>query len=175
MEVFTFESKIYIAVPKKKTIVIMILNVILALFAVTTIIMTIMEGFRFDRFGELCIAFLVVSYFKSNVKPGYQFSIADMQVSTKSVDLVYHNIKYGNQCGDIEVTIQAENVQRIEYSKQLNAMRFVGKIQEHFTGVTQNELRNDWVVYFSNDSHGEVMKVQESIVRYLNKTIVYME
>ena len=175
LETFTFESKLYVASAKKRNLFAMILNVILAIFAAATIIITIMEGFQLHLFGELCVAFLVVSYFNSNGKGGYQFSLADMQISSDAVNILYHNVNCDRHCVDITVTIPTDHMQQIEYSKTLNAIRFTGKIEKHIDGEFQREILKDWVVYLDNNTYNGVETVQRTVECYLGKTIAYMD
>ena len=175
LETFTFESKLYVAPSKKRKRFAIILNVVLAIFSVATIIITIMEGFQFSRFGELCVAFLVVSYFNSNGKIGYQFSIADMQISPEAINILYHNVNCDRNCVDIKITIPTDHIQKIEYGKTLNALRFTGKIEKQIRREFQREILKNWVVYLDNNTYSDAEKIQRAVERNLGKAIVHMD
>lgn len=169
MDKYEINSKLYVKPTKNRLIVKFFLNIILFGIAILTLFYIIFEGFSLTKIGELCLAILVVSYYNMEAKPNYQFSILNLSVCNDKIEFVYNSIKRGKYTGVFQYILLKENIEKIEYSKTLNAFRFSGKICRTVNG--KSDIENELVVYCQNESY----KITNSIESRMNCNVIYLE
>lgn len=169
MDKYEINSKLYVNPTKNRLIVKFILNIILFGIAIFTLFYMIFEGFSLTKLGELCLAILVVSYYNIEAKPNYQFSILDLSIYNDRIAFVYNSIKRGSYTGSFQYVLSKEYIEKIEYSKTLNAFRFSGKICRTVNG--KEDIENELVVYCQN----EAQEISDSIESRMNCKVFYLE
>ena len=169
MDKYVIESKLYVEPTKGKVRFKILLNFVLLCIAVVTFFYLIFEGLSITKIGELCLAILVVSYYNVDSKPRYQFSILNLEVSQGRLDLLYNAIKMGSYTGTVHYEIVEKEIDKVEYSKQLNAI----KISVNISRIVNRKIEkvNELVVY-CND---EAQRVIASIENNLGCKVILME
>jgi hypothetical protein len=151
MDKYEIESKLFMKPTRNRLVLKMILNIVLFVIAIYTLFYIIMDGFSITKIGELCLAILVVSYYNVGAKSNYQFSILNLEVYSDKIRFVYNAIKMGTYTGPIQYELLVNNIDKIEYSKQLNAIRFTGNISRIINSKV--EIENELVVYCQNEAY----------------------
>ena len=169
MDKYEINSKLYVKPTRNRLIVKFFLNIILFGVAIFTLFYMIFEGFSLTKLGELCLAILVVSYYNIEAKPNYQFSILDLSVYNDRIAFVYNSIKRGSYTGLFQYVLSKEYIEKIEYSKTLNAFKFSGKICRTVNG--KEDIENELVVYCQN----EAQEISDSIENRMNCKVFYLE
>lgn len=169
MDKYEIESKLYVKPARTRLILKMILNIVLAGIAISTLVYVIMEGFSITKIGELCLAALVVHYYNVGASPHYQFSILNLEVYSDKITFAYNSIKIGAYTGPIQYVLLLNHIEKIEYNKQLNAMRFSGQITRTVNGKSNTE--NELVVY----CRSEADEIIHSLENRLNCKVVFLE
>ena len=169
MDKYEINSKLYVKPTKNRLIVKFFLNIILFGISIFTLFYIIFEGFSLTRIGELCLAILVVSYYNMEAKPNYQFSILNLSVCNDKIEFTYNSIKRGKYTGVFQYVLLKKDIEKIEYSKTLNAFRFSGKISR--TVNEKCDIENELVVYCQNESH----KIANSIESRMNCNVIYLD
>ena len=160
MEQLVIDSKIYITPTKGRTVLKILLNAFLLCYAILTFFLLLMDGFSIVRIGEFCLAALVISYYNTGNKPGYQFSVLNASILENEMQLVYNHVKVGSQTCDIRVRILREGLESVEYSGQLKAVRLAGKVIRELNGV--QETLKDFIIYTGNDSGRFLQQLKNS-------------
>ena len=169
MDEYEINSKLYVKPTKNRLIVKFFLNIILFGISIFTLFYIIFEGFSLTRIGELCLAILVVSYYNMEAKPNYQFSILNLSVCNDKIEFTYNSIKRGKYTGVFQYVLLKKDIEKIEYSKTLNAFRFSGKISR--TVNEKCDIENELVVYCQHEAH----KILDSIESRMNCKVFYLE
>lgn len=169
MDKYEIESKFYVKPTRGRLVMKIILNIILFGMAIITLFYIFMEGFSIAKLGELCVAILVVNYYNLRTKANYQFSILNLEVSSEKIMLLYNSIKIGRYIGPIQFVLLQDNIDKIEYSKQLNAIRFSGKIIRIING--KQDIENELVVYCQNEAN----QIINSLEDRLNYKVIFLE
>ena len=169
MDKYEINSKLYVKPTKNRLIVKFFLNIILFGISIFTLFYIIFEGFSLTRIGELCLAILVVAYYNMEAKPNYQFSILNLRVCNDKIEFTYNSIKRGKYTGVFQYVLLKKDIEKIEYSKTLNAFRFSGKISR--TVNEKCDIENELVVYCQHEAH----KILDSIESRMNCKVFYLE
>lgn len=168
MDKYEINSKLYVKPTKSRLVLKIFLNIVLFGIATITLFYIIFDGFSITKIGELCVAILVVSYYNIGAKPNYQFSILNLEVYSNKITFAYNSIKFGSYTGPVQYVLLPDNIKKIEYSKQLNAIRFLGKITKIVNGKSNTE--NELVVYCQD----EAIQIINSIEDRMNCKVVYL-
>ena len=169
MDRYEIESKYYIYPTKKRLLFKVLLNMVVVVMAFCALFFTLMDGFSINIIGELCVAILIVTYYNKGAKPYYQFSILNLEIESDRVSFIYNAVKLGSYTGTVLYEVSADNIDKIEYGKQLDAIRFTGNISKQVKG--KSETVNELVVYCKKDAE----KVIRSLEEKLNRKVDCME
>ena len=167
MDKYEIESKICVKPTSSKLVLKIILNIVLFGIAMYTLFYTLMEGFNITKIGELCLAILVVYYYNIGAKSQYQFSILNLEIYSDKIIFVYNSSKLGTYIGSIQYVLMLKDIEKIEYSKQLHAIRFLGELTR--TANEKSNTENELVVYCLSEAY----QIMDSIENRLKiKTII---
>lgn len=167
-EEFEVESKVYVTPTKFKLFIRILLNVIVVILVVVFLISLICDGFSISKLGELCLAVLVASYYNANNKPGYQFAMLNLTITETGLDLLYHNVKKSNKTADLIFNIDGNDIDKIERSDILKAVRIEGRFQAKYDA--HNEKYDNWVIYLGDSTEKVSKKLTEILkIRVENK------
>lgn len=158
MDNYTINSKLYVTPNKVQLIIKMILNVAIIIQFVYVTYRIISRGFDILVISSFGLAVVIVFSINSAFKAKYEFAILDIEVDSEQAIFCYHNISVGLYRGDYRYEIKRDSVANIEYSKQLNALRFAGE----FVRYAKNncESVNELVVYSSDETNKIINSIE---------------
>lgn len=158
MDNYTIDSKLYVTPNKVQLIIKMILNVAIIIQFVYVTYRIISRGFDILVISSFGLAVVIVFSINSAFKAKYEFAILDIEVDSEQAIFCYHNISVGLYRGDYRYEIKRDSVANIEYSKQLNALRFAGE----FVRYAKNncESVNELVVYSSDETNKIINSIE---------------
>lgn len=158
MDNYTIESKLYVTPTKFQLILRIILNIAIVLQSAYTIYVIVSRGFDIIVVSSLGLAVVIVIGINRIFKAKYEFAILDIEVDCEKAILIYHNISVGLYRGDYRYEIRQDSIANIEYSKQLNAIRFTGDLIRY--AKNSNESVNELVVYCSDVAESIINSIE---------------
>ena len=170
---FQFKSKLYVVPAKTNRVMVILMDISLVLILLSGIVKLLTDGFSVGVVGYMCIAYLIVSAFRSKPQneAHYEFSMADMLIAAGKITVTYDQIAQNKGKKSI-VVIDIPAITSLEYSEKLSCLRICGAIRKLLEGENEGEVCGEHYLYVEKEQMATVMEAIGSITA---QKIVYMD
>lgn len=155
---FTVKSKVYITPKKKNYFFLIVLNICIVIVAILSLLSIFGDGVKVGNVSPIIIGLFVVIRSRTWLKsePYYEFSMARITLD-KDVCISY----------DIgqEVTIYTDSITNIEYSDQLECLRFVADYTVTINNKSITHNQDEFLFYIVAQDNQEFLMVLEQQTR----------
>jgi len=165
MNEFDTKSKLYIAPKKQSFLFLTVLNICIVIAAILSLLSILGDGIKIENLSSIIIGIFVVIRSRTWLKaePYYEFSIAHITLN-ENIFISYDTGRH--------VVIFTESICSIEYSDQLECLRFVADYDIEVNGETIHYTQEEFLFYIVEKDNTNFFR---ELAQHCGKQIIYVD